>query len=86
MGRVQRRISKWTCLLQRIVLQDALNEVMKVYPLMKPKACVDDIRAFMEVRNEELRGVTEKVLRETFWECCKREGVGLATRVNIRSG
>ena len=40
--------AKWTCLLQRIVLQDALNEVMKVYPLMKPKAFVDEIRAFMK--------------------------------------
>ena len=62
-------VSMWTCLLQRIVLQDALNEVMKVYPLMKPKAFVDDIRAFMEVRNEELRGVAEKVLRAMYWSC-----------------
>ena len=34
---------------------------MNLYPPMKPKACVDDIRAFME--NKELRGVVEKVLR-----------------------
>ena len=54
---------KWSCLLRRIVLQDALSEVMKVYPPMKPKACVDDISAFMEVRNEESRGLVEKVGR-----------------------
>ena len=54
---------KWSCLLLRIVLQDALSEVMKVYPPMKPKACVDDISAFMEVRNEESRGLVEKVGR-----------------------
>ena len=31
---------------------------MNLYPPMKPKACVDDIRAFME--NKELRGVVER--------------------------
>ena len=35
--------SKRSCLLLRIVLQDALREVMKVYPRMKLEVCVDDI-------------------------------------------
>ena len=35
---------KWNCLLLRIVLQDALREVMKVYLLLKLKVSVDDIK------------------------------------------
>ena len=38
---------KWRCLLLRIVLEDALSEVMKVYPPLKLKAFVDDISAIM---------------------------------------
>ena len=34
--------SKWSCFLLRTVLQDALSEVMKVNPLLKPKVFVDD--------------------------------------------
>ena len=62
---------KWSCLLQRIVLQDALSEVMKVFPPMKPRACVKDISAFMEVRNEESRGLVEKVVRAMRRKCTK---------------
>ena len=61
---------KWSGLLLRIVLQDALSEVMKVYPPMKPKACVDDISAFMDVRNEEFRGLVEKVSMAMRREVC----------------
>ena len=39
--------SKWSCLLLRLVLQDALGEVMKVYPAMKLKVFVGDITAFV---------------------------------------
>ena len=46
--------SKWSCLLLRIVLQDAVNEVVKVYPPMLLKVFVDDIQAFLEGRNKEL--------------------------------
>ena len=41
--------------------QDALSEVMKVYPLVKLKAFVYDITAFLEGRNKELRSNAEKV-------------------------
>ena len=37
--------SKWSCFLLRTVLQDALSEVMKVNPLLKPKVFVDDLTA-----------------------------------------
>ena len=35
------------------MLQDALGEVMKVYPPLKLKVFVDDITAFMDGRNKE---------------------------------
>ena len=51
--------SESSCVLLRIVLQDALSEVMKV---LKLKVFVDDITAFLEGRNKELAGIAEKVL------------------------
>ena len=56
--------STWSCLLLRIVLQDALSEVMKVYPPMKLKVFfVDEMTPFMQGRNTELPGIAEKVLK-----------------------
>ena len=40
--------SKWRCLLLDIVLQDTLDDVMKMYPPVKLKVLVDDVTAFME--------------------------------------
>ena len=40
--------SKWSCLLLRIVLQDALSDVTKIYPPLKLKVFVDDIKAFLK--------------------------------------
>ena len=51
--------SKWSCLLLRNVLQDALSEVMKLYAPLKLKVFVYDT-AFMEGRHKELPGVAEK--------------------------
>ena len=55
--------STWSCLLLRIVLQDALSEVMKVCPPLKLRVFVDDIGAFMKGRNKVLPGIAEEVLR-----------------------
>ena len=57
--------SKWSSLLLRIVLQDALSEVMKVCPSLKLNVFVDDTTAFMAGRNMELAGITEKDVRVT---------------------
>ena len=54
--------SKWSCLLLRTVLQDALSKVVKVFPPLKLKVFVEDITAFMEGRYNELAGIAEKVL------------------------
>ena len=53
--------SKWSCLLLRIVLQDALSKMVKVFPPLKLKVFVEDITAFMEGRYNELAGTAEKV-------------------------
>ena len=55
--------SKWSCLLLRIVLQDALSEGMKVCPPTKLMVLVDDITAFTEGRHKELLGIAEQVLK-----------------------
>ena len=55
--------SEWSCMLLHIVLQAALNEVMKVYPLSTLRALVDDITAFTEGRNHELAGIAQKIPR-----------------------
>ena len=44
--------SEWSCLHLRIVLRDALSEVMQVPPL-RLKVVVDEITAFMEEQNKE---------------------------------
>ena len=53
---------KWSCLLFRIVLQDALSEVTKIYPLLRLMVFVDDITALLKGKNEELVELAEKVL------------------------
>ena len=44
--------SKWSCLLVRIVLQDAVSEVTKIFPSLKLRVFVDDITAFVKGRNK----------------------------------
>ena len=45
--------SKWSCLLLRIELQDALSEVTKIYLLLKWKVFVDDITALLMVKEKK---------------------------------
>ena len=47
--------SEWSCLLLRIVLQDALSEVMKIYPPLKLRVFVDDITAPLKEKTEKWR-------------------------------
>ena len=46
--------SKWSCLLLRVVLQDALSDVTKMYPLLKLRVFVDDITARLKEKNREV--------------------------------
>ena len=50
-------------MLLRIVLQDSVSEVTKVYPPSKLKVFLDDITASMEERDKEFVGIAEKVLK-----------------------
>ena len=55
--------SNWSCLSLCILLQDALSEVTKNYPLLKLRVFVGDITAFMNGINKELGEMAEKVLK-----------------------
>ena len=44
--------SKWSCLLLRIVLQDALSEVTTIYPPLKSRVYVDDITALVKRKDK----------------------------------
>ena len=51
--------------LLRIVLQDALSEVTKIYPPLKLRVFVDDtITAPVKGRNEEVAEMAEKVMKK----------------------
>ena len=54
---------RWSCLLLRVVLQDALSEVEK-YPLLELRVFVDDTTVLMNGRNKELVEMAEKVLKK----------------------
>ena len=54
--------SRWICLLLRVVLQDALGEVLKVYPPLKPKALLDDIKLYLWRVNQEVPRAVPKVV------------------------
>ena len=52
--------SKWSCLLLRIVLQDALSEVTKIYPCLKLRVFVDDVTALVKGRNIDVAQMAKK--------------------------
>ena len=56
--------SKWSCLLLRIVLQDALSEATKIYPSLKLRVFVDDITALVKGRNKEAAEMAKKVMKK----------------------
>ena len=53
-----------SCLLLRIVSQDALSEVTSIYQVLKLRVFVDDITVFLIGRNEELVESAEKVVKK----------------------
>ena len=56
--------SKWSCLLLRIVLQDALSEVTKIYPSLKLRVFVVDITALVKGRNKDVAEMAKKVMKK----------------------
>ena len=53
--------SKWSSWLLRIVLQDSLSEVTKIYLPLKLRVSVDDITIFINRKNKELVKMAGKV-------------------------
>ena len=56
--------SKLSCLLLRVVLQDALSEVTNIYPPLKLRAFVDNITALLMEKNKEVAEMAMKVKEE----------------------
>ena len=67
--------SKWSCLLLRVVLQDALSEVTKNCPPLKLRVFVDDITALLIVKNREVTAMAKKVMKKLREEVEKRPQV-----------
>ena len=56
--------SKWSCLLLRIVLQDALSEVTKIDPPLKLRVFVDDITALLIGKNRAVAEMARKATKK----------------------
>ena len=56
--------SKWSCLLLRTVLQDALSEVTKIYPPLKLRVFVGVITTLLLQKNNEVAEMAKKVMRK----------------------
>ena len=55
--------SKWSCLLQRIVLQDALSEVAKINPPLELRVFVDEITTLLMEKNKGVAEMAKKVIK-----------------------
>ena len=56
--------SKWSCLLLRLVLQDALSEVTQIYPPLKLRVFADDITALLMGKNNVVAEMAQKVMKK----------------------
>ena len=61
---VRARVQLELCLLLRIVLQDALSEVMKNYPPLMLRFFVYDITALVKGRNKEVAEMAKQVMEK----------------------
>ena len=55
--------SKWSCLLLRIVLQDALSDVTNIRPPLKSRVFVDDITALLMGKHKVVAEMAKKVMK-----------------------
>ena len=78
-------LSKWSCLLLRIVLQVAMSEVTKNYPLLKLRVFVDDITALLIGKNQVVPEMAWKVLMK-LKEDVERKGLKLSVIGNGKKG
>ena len=76
--------SKWSCSLLRIVLQDALSEVTKIYPPLKLKVFVDDITALLTGENRNIAEVAKKVMKKL--KEVEKKGLKMSVAENGKEG
>ena len=77
--------SKWSCLLLRVVLQDALTDVTIVYPSLKLRVFVDDITALVKGKNKEVTEMAKKVMKKLKEEV-EKKGLKLSVTENCKKG
>ena len=77
--------SKWSCLLLRIVLQDAMREVTKIYTTLKLRVFVDDLTALVKGKNKEEAEMAKKVMKKLKEEV-EKKGIKLSVTENGKEG
>ena len=77
--------SKWSCLLSRIALRDALGGVIKHYPPLKLRVHVDDITAQVKGGNKEVAEMAKKVMKNLKEEV-EKKGLKLPVTENGKEG
>ena len=73
---------KWSCLLQRIVLQDTLSEVTEIYPPLKLRVFVGDVTALLKGRNRERVEMAKKVMKKLEEEVEEKKDLKLSVTEN----
>ena len=76
---------QWSCLLVRIVLQDALNEVTKICPPLKLRVFVYDITALLMVKNKVVAELAKKVMKKLKKEV-ERKGLKVSVTEDGKEG
>ena len=77
--------SKWSCLLLRVVLQDASSEVTQMYPPLKLRVFVDDIPALLMEKNKAVAEKAKKVMNKLEEEV-EKKGLKLSVTENGKEG
>ena len=77
--------SKWSCLLFRVALQDALSEVTKNYPPLKLRVFVDDITALLKRKNKVVAEMAKKLMK-ILKEEVERKGLKLSVTEDGKEG
>ena len=77
--------SRWSCLLPRIVLQDALSEVAKIYTPLTLKVFVDGITVLLKEKNKVVVEMAKKVMTK-LREGVERTGLKLSVTEDGKDG
>ena len=77
--------SKWSCLLLRFALQDALSEVTKIYSPLKLRVFVDDITALLRRKNKVVAEMAKKLMK-ILKEEVERKGLKLSVTEDGKEG